>query len=390
MESLRAQLAETQGALTERDKKFRQLRADHLQAATSWADEKKELEAKIARLESENLRLLRTPPTAVGEPIQPVTPTHRRVKSPEGTPTRKSIGHRQVWKDDVSADADGDDTVTITRTRMKQAEAQFEKMVEELAEKTRWCDALQTRLAYLKSTPVLELSDDEVVKRWNLLRERIRTLTLERLNKTISSRLVSDKCKDEFKLLSPHWKTYTSMPDMTCYLFRALIWRYLLRFFDVFCRACGRDISRKVGEVAAVLSTKTPEAEYQDWRIRTATLLHKICPIDMSLVDEITTKIFEAITPLATDTDHVALKVALHEIVKMTSELSALFDRSNFVVLMYSEPGSTLTHGFPYADKLMDMRGKLGGQGVVDMMITPSLLKKEDDYSVLVKADVVC
>ncbi|KAI3316903.1 hypothetical protein HD806DRAFT_516473 [Xylariaceae sp. AK1471] len=389
MESLRAQLAETQGALTERDKKFRQLRADHVQATKSWAEEKSVLEAKIARLELESLRLQWAPPNIAGKPGQPTAPIHRKTKeTPEMIPTRKGSENRPTSKDNQGVD--GDDTMTITRSRMKQAEAQFENIANKLAEKAKMCEVLQAKLAQSRPTFILELSDDQVVTRWNQLRDQIRKLSLERLNKTVPTKLMSDKCKDEFKLLSPHWKTYTSTPDMTCYLFRALIWRYLLRYFEIPCRACGRGVSKKVAEMAAMLSTKLQDADYQDWRIHTATLVHKIYPIDKSLIDEVAAKILEAIAPLVADTDSTTLIGALRDIAEMTAELSAIFDRSRFVVLMYNEPGSTLTHGFPYVEDVMDMRGKLGAQGVVDLMITPSLLKKEAEYSVLVKAEVVC
>ncbi|TGJ83903.1 hypothetical protein E0Z10_g4829 [Xylaria hypoxylon] len=384
MESLRAQLAETQGALTDRDKKFRQLKADQ----NSWSQEKSTLEARIARLESENLGLKGTPPTATGESSKPVASARSKTQSLENTLTHKGTRNPLTLKD--QQDADGDETVTISRSRMKKAETQFQQMVDEVAEKTKLCESLEARLAQSSPIPILELSDDEVVTRWNQLREQIRGLSLERLNKTFSAGLVSDKYKDEFKMLSPHWKIYASTQHVTCYLFRALIWRYILRYFDILCRAFGRDISKKVGEVAAALSTKISDAEFQEWRIRTATLVDMAYSIDKTLIDETTTKILEAITPLVEETNSVALKTSLRDIVKATAELSTAIDRSRLIVLMHNEPRGSLTHGFPYTEELMDMRAKLGAQGVVDLMITPCLLKKEVEYSVLVKAEVIC
>ncbi|KAI0533047.1 hypothetical protein GGR58DRAFT_488212 [Xylaria digitata] len=384
MESLRAQLAETQGALTTRDKKFRQLRAEQ----KSWLEEKSTLEARIARLESENLRLKGTSPTATGESSKPAASAHRKSKNSETSLTHKGTENRLVLND--QQDADGDETVTLSRSRMKKAEAQFEQMADEVAEKTKLCESLEVRLARSSPIPILELSDDEVVARWNNLREQIRFLSLERLNSTFSPALVSDRYKDEFKILSPHWKTYASTDNVTCYLFRALIWRYIIRYFSIFCRAFGRDISRKVGEVAAALSTRASDAEFEEWRIRTATLIDMVYSIDASLIDEMTTKILDVITPLVADTNTIALKSSLRDIVKVTAELSAAFDRSRFVVLMYNEPGDSQTHGFPYVERWMDMRAKVGSHGTVDLMITPSLLKKEAEYSILVKAEVIC
>ncbi|KAI0405246.1 hypothetical protein F4802DRAFT_189774 [Xylaria palmicola] len=379
MESLRAQLAETQGALTERDKKFRQLRADATEAAKLWMDQKAALEARIAGLESENLRLkgqdgASPAPAAAGLPTTPTPPTPGAAGSPDAVPTPKStegaLGLGAIQN------AGGGDKITITREQMKQVEARFEQMTMKLAQSSL--------------VPVLELTDSQVVMRWNQLREKIRALTLEHLNKTFSATLVTGKSKDEFKMLSPHWKTYTSTENMTCYLFRALIWRYLLRYFEIYCRACGRDVSNKVGAVATALIKSLPDSEYQDWRIRTATLIHDVHPIDKSYVDELTDKIMEAITPLAADANVSAVRTSLRDVVHTTAELSAAFDRAHFLVLMSDVPGSSLTHGFPYVENLMDISAKLGSQGVVDLMVAPSLVKKGAEYSVLVKAEVIC
>ncbi|GAP84001.1 hypothetical protein SAMD00023353_0602310 [Rosellinia necatrix] len=385
MESLRSQLAFTQGELTERDTKFRQMKAEHREATKSWLGEKSALEARIARLESEKLQ--GTPPRSdrVGGVV--VSPSYN-TRSPEISPAHKGVQNLLMIGDLQDGEEDG--TVIITHSRMRQAEAQFKKMTDEVAEKTKLCEALEAKLTILSPTLTFELTDEQAVARWNQLRAQIRTLSLEYLNKTFSASVVSDKTKDEFKALSPHWKTYTSTATVTSYLFRALIWRYLLRYFVVFCRACGRDISRKVEELAADLSTKLSDGEYQDWRIRTATLIHKVYPIDKTLIDELTGKLVDAIMPLVADVNSVALKASLRDIVTATAELSGAFDRTRLVVLMHDGPGSIRTHGFPFSEKLMDLRAKLGSQDVVDLMITPILLKKDADYSVLVKAEVTC
>ncbi|KAI1424369.1 hypothetical protein F5Y12DRAFT_785359 [Xylaria sp. FL1777] len=384
MESLRTQLAEVQGALAEREKKYRQLRTEQ----KSWSEEKSAYESRIARLESENQGLRGTPPTAGGDSSKPVALARRSPSSPKVSPTGKGTETTFALKD--QQDADGNETVTIKRSQMKQAEQRFEQMTNDVAEKNKRCQELAAKLAKLSPTPTLELSDDEVVLRWNQLRDQIGALSLELLSKTFPTNLVSDKYKDEFKLLSPHWKTYASTENVTSYLFCALIWRYLLRYFEVFCRAFGRDVSNKVGEVAGALSRKLPDAEFQDWRIRTAALVHKAYSIDTGLIDELVTKILGAISPLVANKTPVALEASLRDIVETAAKLSAMFDRSHFVVLMYKEPGSNLRHGFPFVGDLMDMKVKLGGHGEVDLMVTPSLLKKEAEYSVMVKAEVIC
>ncbi|KAJ8121933.1 hypothetical protein O1611_g9972 [Lasiodiplodia mahajangana] len=363
MESLRKQLADTQGALTERDKKFRKLRDDY-----------KKLEAKIAGLEAENRTLKGI------------------VNGTTTSPTQNNTGNSLKWNG--TKEADGDDKVTISGSRMKQAETQFQQMANELAEKNKLCEKLQNKLVLSSLIPVTELSEEAVKTRWVQLRDQIRTLSSNYLNKPFSASLVSDNYKHEFGMLSPHWKTYTSTPNLTGYLFRALIWRYLIRYFEVPCRAWGRDTSMKIAEVAEPMSKKISEQnlqpEFQEWYIRTAALLHKVCPIDKRLIEEITKKIAEATTSQAEGIDPVAFRTSLSSIVTAAAELGAILDRSYFIVLMYDEPGSTHTHGFPCVPELMDTIMKLGSPGVVDLMVTPSLLKRDPKYSVIEKAEVIC
>ncbi|KAI0205070.1 hypothetical protein F4808DRAFT_410412 [Astrocystis sublimbata] len=399
MDSLRAQLAETQGALTERDKKYRQLKAEHLKAAQSRTNEKRDLEAIIARLESENLRLKGALPAAPEDPSKLASLTHCENYTSRYLSDTKTTGSRLTLKG--QQDADGDDHVTIPHSKIKEVEAQYKRLADEVTVKTKTIKTLETKLAQVNLTPNptpnltpnLAANDEHVVKRWNDLREQIRVLSLDHLNQTFPANLVTDKLKDEFRALSPHWRTYASSSNITCFLFRALIWRYLLRYFKTPCRSCGREISNKVRETAEILSNKVSDAEYEEWRIRTGTLIHKVYPADNGFLDEVSTQIANAITPLVGDssTDAVkALKVSLHDVVETTAELSAIFDRGRFFVLMSNEPKSNLMYGFPYIESLMEMRAKLGAQGMVDLMVTPSLLKREGEYSVLVKAEVIC
>ncbi|CAJ2507643.1 Uu.00g088290.m01.CDS01 [Anthostomella pinea] len=401
MESLRRQLAETQGALTERDKKFRQLSVEHREALQTWELEREAYETRVRQLEAENQRLRRTPPNAKanagGDTRQPRPPTRPQTqsgaRSPSESPTRRAKERKEVRSGgSTPIAAAGNETVTITRSRMQEIDSQYQQVTTKLAEKTKLCEVLRTKLQAntLKTVPAFELTDEQVITRWNLLSERIRKLTLVRLNAQIPADLVSDKARKEFNQLSPNWKAYISRQALTCYLLRALIWRYLMRFFDVFCRAWGRDISNTVVEVSALFTSKISEDEHKDWRIHTAALIDKIYHINPSIVDEYTTNVFEAINPFAAGTDTDGLKTSVREIVQMAAELSAKFSRSRFVVLMSDEPGSALTQGFPYKEATMEMQGKLGTQAMVDLMITPCLLKKEYDYSVLVKADVTC
>ncbi|KAI1352101.1 hypothetical protein F5Y01DRAFT_280673 [Xylaria sp. FL0043] len=362
MESLRAQLAETQGALTERDKKYRQLRAEQ----KSWLEEKSALEARIAHLESENRRLQRSPPTAA-----------------DASMNMSTLNDQQG--------ADEDEPVTLKRSQIKDADQRFAQVTGDAAEKAKLCEVLTAKLARSSLIPTIDLSDDEVIVQWNQLREKIRALSLEFLSQPFPASKVTDKYKDDFKLLSPHWKTYASTPNVTYYFFRALIWRYLLRYFTVPCRAFGRDIGNKVEDVFKALKQNVSDIELQEWRIRTAALVQKAYSIDVSLINELTTRLIGAISPLVADTATAALKASLREVVEMAAKLSAELDRSHYEVLMSNQPTGTDTHGFPFVEDVMDMKARLGSQGLVDLMVTPSLLKfYKADYSIIVKAEVIC
>ncbi|KAI0101568.1 hypothetical protein GGR51DRAFT_530144 [Nemania sp. FL0031] len=373
METLRKQLGETQEALTTRDIKFRQLQADFKQATSRWEEQKLALDAEIARLESEN-RVLKV-----------------NTNAPSAAPTLSDTENPLKWSG--MEGADGDDKVPVSRSWLKETGAQLAKLTDELADKTKLCEELQNKLSRSSRAPVARVSEEEAKARWNQLRDRIKAFSLEYLNRTFAVNLVSENYKKEFTVLSPHWKSYASEQGLTCYLFRALIWRYLLRYFEVPCRAWGRDTSRRIVEVAQPLSQNVPAAEFQEfqeWYISTATLVRKCHPIDKNLIEELTTKIAEATMPLAGKLDSRAFKASLRSIVTAAAELSATFDQSHFVVLMHQEPGSTVTHGFPYNQEVMERKGMLGLGGAVDLMVTPCLLKREKDYSVIVKAEVIC
>ena len=385
MESLRGQLAETQGALTERDKKFRELRAEQ----KAWLEAKSTLESRIAHLESENASLQKAPPTPGDESSKSLLSMRSASEAHEIYLTHRRTESHLPLKG--QQDTDGDETVTIKRSRMEQAEKQFQQLADELAQRNKQCDALTTKLTQLIPTSKLELNDNEAVVRWNQLREQIRTLSLEHIVESFLPGLpLSNKSKEEFKMLSPHWKSYTTAPNMGSYLLRALMWRYILRYFEIPCRSLGRDTSTQMGAIAETLRKNLSDNEYHSWRIRTAALLHKTRSIDTDLIDETVAKVQAAVSPLVRDATSAALEVAIRGIVESTAKLSAAFDLSNFVVLMFNKPGGTLMHSFPYVEELMDMKEKLGGQTAVDLMITPSLLKRGVDYSVMVKAEVIC
>ncbi|KAL7625312.1 hypothetical protein AAE478_004528 [Parahypoxylon ruwenzoriense] len=378
MESLRFQLGETQGALTEKTRQWRQLRADYAAAQAAWTQEKRDLEAKLLRLEVENVELRGSSTAAFKDRADPSLAT------------------------DGEEQKDGNDTVTITRSRMQDIESRFQKTTNELTEKTKLCETLRQQLldqrSGLGAWAFPDITDDHVVARWKLLRDRIRELWKERFDKR-SRKPVQEKSRQEFEQLSTHWKSYLTNGTLTTYLFRALVWRYLYTcLFCKYCRAWGKELGDTATRLARVFAPKASEAECQEWRMHTAALLHKACETDAGVLGDVTQNILDAVARFtgasgAADLDRetaLGLEKKLSEMVAMAVELSAIFARSRYVALMSDKPGSTLTRGFPLQEATMDVRNKYGSHGFVDMMVSPCLLKKDDDYSVLVKADVIC
>ncbi|KAI1337493.1 hypothetical protein F5Y15DRAFT_390587 [Xylariaceae sp. FL0016] len=401
MQALREQLSETQGALTDKQKEYRNLRANLTQANSEWNREKQDLEAKVLRLQAENLRLRGRPASeetldqAAGGRQAPLTPVNPPVKLPKNHPLSDPASSPNSPNVVPAAREPQQDTITISRARMQEAESQYQRLTTELAEKTKLCASLQDDLQRLAdraiqtAVPEFEPDDVKVAAHWKSLRERIKQLTADRLHQAVQCKLVPDKSRVEFEKLSAHWKTYLTTEQFTSHFFRALVWRYLLRLFQTPCRAWGRSASTGVQQVSALLSPKVTDAEMALWKMHTATLFSKAQPIDPVTVDEVAARIFEAITPFATGSDTAALKSALRDIVDMAANLSATFDRSRYMVLMSNQPGSDLLHGFLYREETMERIGKLGS-GSVDLMITPCLLKKGDDYTVVAKAEVIC
>ncbi|KAI1438285.1 hypothetical protein GGR50DRAFT_640801 [Xylaria sp. CBS 124048] len=348
------------------------------------------LEAKIARLELESLTIQnKIPATTVAELGRLFRERDAEVKAQNSQEADKMVdegeGGRAARTD---AHESPDDKVTITRAKVAAAEVQFAKLVHQINNKANECLALEEKLAQMAPIPVIDMSEEQAAERWVKLRDLIAKFALEHLNKTFDPKMISEACQRDLIALSPHWKSYTSTKDLPNLIFRAWIWRWLLRFFDIFCRAYGREISRKLSDIAGNFYGKVTDAEFRDWRIRTANLAHRVYKIDQSLIEEVTQKILEQITPIIESKDTTRIHAAMHEIVQQASELSEAFDRSNYLPLMCNEPGGTLLHSFPHSDRLMVISKKLGTKGVVDLMIAPVLLKRDYDYTVLVKADI--
>ncbi|KAI1138867.1 hypothetical protein F5Y05DRAFT_382658 [Hypoxylon sp. FL0543] len=391
MESLRKQLAETQGALHEKIAQVRQLRVDQAATLTTWTQEKQSFEAKLQLLEDE-LRQLRHENQVAHEASGKASQTQEDGKDNESS----SVASILMGEGMEVTLAGGEESVVIARSRIQDVESRFQDVTNQLAEKTNLCDFLQRQIeeqgGNVKIPNLPGVTDDLVVARWDKLRGQIRALSLAKFNTVIQPKLVPERSKREFEHLSTHWKSYLTGEKLTCYIFRALIWRYLHTcIFKKFWRIWGKEYTENAAELAGLFASKaTGATDFQDWRIHTARLFHKICTTDPKLTGAVTSKIFEATLPFATGSDDEGLKKALLEIVAAAVDLSSLFARSQYMALMSDKPGSDLTRGFPYGDATMDVKGTLGEKSIVDLMVTPVLLKKEAEYFVLVKAEVIC
>ncbi|KAI8966132.1 hypothetical protein F5Y11DRAFT_310521 [Daldinia sp. FL1419] len=392
MEALRSQFAETQGELTNKILQVRKLRADHAAALNAWAQQKQSFETKLQELEAEVQRLRQA--DGISEGREKPALTHANGQSSKRASLVSVLKNEPTSSSPVARDG-GDDTVVITRSRMHDIESKFENIRNELAEKNKLCESLQQQLHIRRVSSGSEedqnITDDRVIERWQHLQDQIRTLSLDRFAGAIRLGLVPDKSKKEFEHLSKHWRTYMTNGDLTCYIFRALIWRYLYTCLLIkYCRVWGREHGDLAAKLGRFFLTKISDAEFEDWRIHTAQLVHKACSPDPAVVDEVIKKILDATTLFATGIDTETLTTSLTEIVTTAAEISTILARSRYSVLMSDRPGSDDTCGFAYQEATMEVKSHLGTKTVVDMMISPCLLKKETDYVVLVKADVIC
>ncbi|RYP00060.1 hypothetical protein DL764_006610 [Monosporascus ibericus] len=347
MDTLRSQLKEVQGHLADRDKKYRQLNHEYREARDQWAATKEDYETRIRKLEAEN-NLLR-----------------------------------------------GGHGLTLTQAEKDEVENRFRKTTNELAAKTKQCEALQHQLRLLqnRTAPAQAVAQDipegHVVSLFTKLRERIRNASMKRFSESTDTSLIPQKSREELDQLSSKWESYMGS-QMVGYLLRALIWRYVhSALFMKPGRIWGQDTRNMLRTLSGMMTPKVSDVEYQAWRMETGRLLHQSCEVDATVLDAVMKQIYEATKHFATGKNTEELKKSIGEIVMIGAELSDIFVRSHYEPLMSNKPGSGLTRGFPFQEETMEIKAKLGSQHVVDMMITPCLLKKDGDYSVLAKAEVV-
>ncbi|KAI1395760.1 hypothetical protein F4819DRAFT_477486 [Hypoxylon fuscum] len=370
MEPLRRQLGEAQGALHEKTTQFRKLKVAHAAAL----EEKQSFETKLQQLEAENLRL-RQSSGAVGGAAQ------------EGSGSPDSIIMGEGMSNVPVAQTGNEETFVITRTQWLNADSKYRRVKNELEEKNRLCETLQRQLQVRAPAP-MDLTEDQVVACWKKLRDQIRDLSLRKFNKL---KLVSDTGRQEFEQLSTRWKTYMTNEKLTCYIVRALVWRYIdTGLFQKYCRVWGREYGGVATRLSDIFAPTVSDAELQGWRMHTAAMFHIACEPDATIQNELVTKVFDAIMQVAASNEAETIKKALAEIVGTAAELSTIFARSTFMPLFSNAPGSNLIRGFPFREEIMELKGKLGDGKDVDIMVSPCLLNTEADYSVLMKAEVIC
>ncbi|KAI1391071.1 uncharacterized protein F4822DRAFT_395364 [Hypoxylon trugodes] len=393
MESLRQQLSDTQGALTSKIFQTRELKAAHNEALNTWRQEKQTFEAEIQRLKDEIQQLRQGNRYNPGASVESLH-TKDGLQDANGSSSLILMGSKVGLS--PGTQQGNEETITITRSRMQEVESKYRNVTDELAAKTKLCETLQQQLQAQDGNRIgasypSDLSDSIVIGRWETLRNQIRTISLEKFNETIQPRLVPEKARREFDYLSTHWKSYLTSKNLASYLFRALIWRYVYTtLFSRHFRVWGKPIDNVAEKLESMFAAKASETEILNWRTQTTRIFHQSFQTDPNVATDAANKIFDATSQFATSADEDALKRSIQEIATTAVDLSSMFDRSRLLVLMSNKPGSQLTHGFPYQEATMEMKGKLSGQLVVDMVVSPCLLKKEEDYSVLVKAEVMC
>lgn len=354
------------------DKIIRQVKNERDQSRRDAAEKIKKLEAQIRQLEDEVRQLGGTPPVA--SPSSAHTPT---------VPTTPE-----------SAGKTDDGKVVLTRTMVENGERRYQQLKDELLRKKVENEELSARVKDLQPG-AQGLSDNVVVNIWDSLRSAVRLLTLERFNETQPSTRESP-AEDQERLshLSTNYYTYLTTEQTPCYLFRAMIWRQLYdHLFNDLGLAWGEQVRDSFTRMSDTLNTtgQLGHTQYLDWRVHTGRAINTAFSIDDAVVETITTKIYNVMIRFASDGDTGALKSSIRDIVRLAAEMNAVFARTKAISLMSNEPNSKLTNGFDLNERTMDMKGKLFKDGVVDLMVTPCLLRWDgDDYALLVKADVVC
>ncbi|KAI1761306.1 hypothetical protein GGR53DRAFT_36476 [Hypoxylon sp. FL1150] len=379
MESLRRQLHETQDALDKKTIQLRQLKVELTEAQTKWQTERQSYVARLRELVKEITRL---------QELQEENQDEYR------TSAQKALLGGSG--DRVTALAPGGDMekLELTIDQRRQAELKYKCIKDELAEKTKLCEDLQRQVRAQSGVPGIlpDLTDDQVVAGWKKLRGQIRDLSARNF---AMPQPISDEEEEGYNQLSGNWRAYIFRPELTSYLIQSLVWRSLVIFlFEKYCRVWGREYGTAAHKLGGFFMSTVPDKQFQEWRMTTAALFDKACEYDVNVLSEVELRMCSNLSQFTKGTgSEEAVRKAVKEIVTTAAELSAIFHCTQFVPLMTNTPRSSLTHGFPLQVHTMELKARqqaINPNMTVDMIVSPCLLKKDVEYIVLVKAEVIC
>ncbi|KAI0166979.1 hypothetical protein GGR52DRAFT_556333 [Hypoxylon sp. FL1284] len=340
MEALRSQLHDEQGALRKKTSEYRALKWERQEERAAWSKERQAYEQKIKTLE---------------ESVQSLA----GAMGSDRTPAKAATGD-----------------VTFTRGQVLQAEQKYQRVKDQLEAAQR--------------ADLVPIADGDVMSVWNELSQQIQDLSSKKFH---YPSLASNREEELYSILSCRWKDYISTDGMSTYLIRALVWRFLCTgLFDKFCRAWGREQSGAALKLESYLMPEATEAEKLSWRARTGALFHKSCQIDRGVTTEVYASLCNALRYFTPSSEIESVNNLAMQIAHTAMELSTIFARSPYDILMSDKPGSSLTRGFPPRQETMEVLKRSSSDiKVVDLMFSPCLLKMEgNDYIARVKAGVIC
>ncbi|KAK7953858.1 hypothetical protein PG996_014744 [Apiospora saccharicola] len=385
------QLASAQAALAKRDARIRQLEDF---AKNSEAARIKETYEKIVKDVKKDRDQARQDATQRIKALEDEVAQLRKAQklenevnklrqSTEGPATATGTPPKSVH---AGTNGDGE-MIPMSRAQIEHSERKYRQLKDETSRQRLQLEILNAQLT------VDQPSNQFIIVQWNQLRDQVRQLSLERFNEVKPLDTISEEDGKTLEKLSIHYRTFLSTDRMPCYLFRSLIWRLLCdQLFINFSLVWGQQVADNLNSMGNALwkTGKISQFEFQGWRIHTARLVHKGHEIDESVVDTVAAKIQDVMVRFASGSDALKLHGKIREIVRMAADMGSTFARTKVIPLMTNEPKSDLTHGFQCNGNTMNEAGQVVKDGKVSLMITPCLLERDgDDYSLLVKADVV-
>ncbi|KAK8100815.1 uncharacterized protein PG998_007781 [Apiospora kogelbergensis] len=289
--------------------------------------------------------------------------------------------------DPTTPGTNGDgEMIPMSRAQIEYSERKYTALKEESARQKLQLELLNAQIH------ADQPSKQFIAVQWNQLRDHVRQLSLERFNEVKPLDTLSKEDERTLEKLSIHYRTFLSTDRMPCYLFRSLIWRLLCdHLFVNFSRVWGPQMCEHLSTMGNALwkRGKISQIEFQRWRMQTARLVHKSYEVDEPTIDEMAAKIHDTMVRFA-PSDALKLHDNIREIVRLAADMSSTFARTKVIPMMTNEPRSELTHGFQCNVNTMNEAGQVIKDGKVSLMITPCLLERDgDDYSLLVKADVI-